>query len=225
MKMVKIVAPRVEVLTPLDGETILKHIELCARNCYKSEGNISEDCSSAVKMINKLIELDHTAMIEHYNITVKFVCDLGFYKDITRHRHASFAIESTRYCNYSKGKFGSEISVIKPCNIVEGTPEFKLWLNTMETIEKNYNAMAALGCKPDQLRMLLPHSIKADVIMTANLREWRHILKLRAAPAAHPSIQQLMKILLKEFKAKIPVVFDDIPYDEENSLSEKIAAE
>ena len=104
MKMVKIVAPRVEVLTPLDGETILKHIELCARNCYKSEGNISEDCSSAVKMINKLIELDHTAMIEHYNITVKFVCDLGFYKDITRHRHASFAIESTRYCNYSKGK-------------------------------------------------------------------------------------------------------------------------
>ena len=73
--------------------------------------------------------------------------------------------------------------------------------------------------------MLLPHSIKADVIMTANLREWRHILKLRAAPAAHPSIQQLMKILLKEFKAKIPVVFDDIPYDEENSLSEKIAAE
>lgn len=212
--MVKIVEPSVEIITPLDGDMILKHLERCARNCYKSEGNISEDTTSAKKMIAKLLELDHTAMIEHYSITVKFVCDLGFYKDITRHRHASFAIESTRYCNYAKDKFGNEIAVIKPCNIAEGTKEYDLWLNTMETIEKNYNAMAALGCKPDQLRMLLPHSIKADVIMTANIREWRHVLKLRAAPAAHPSIQQLMKKLLKEFKAQIPVLFDDLNFDE-----------
>ena len=83
----------------------------------------------------------------------------------------------------------------------------------METIEKNYNAMAALGCKADQLRMLLPHSIKADVIMTANLREWRHIFKLRCAPAAHPSVQQVMKMLLRQMKSAIPVLFDDINYD------------
>lgn len=132
------------------------------------------------------------------------------YKDLTRHRHASFAIESTRFCNYSKGKYGSELTFIKPCNLGEDTEEYKLWKECMVAIETHYNLMAGLGCKPDQLRMLLPHSTKADVIMTANLREWRHIFKLRCSPAAHPSVQEVMKMLLKEFKEKIPVVFDDI---------------
>lgn len=209
--MVKIVEPSAEIITPLDGDAILKHLELCARNCYKSEDKITHD--SAVKMIKKLLELGHEAMIEHFNVTIKMTCDLGVYKDITRHRHVSYAIESTRYCNYSKGKYGSELTMIAPCNIEKGTPEYKLWLETMETIEKNYNAMAALGCKADQLRMLLPHSIKADVIMTANLREWRHIFKLRCAPAAHPSVQQVMKMLLRQMKSAIPVLFDDINYD------------
>ncbi len=217
--MVKIVAPSVEIITPLDGDAILKHLELCARNCYKSEDKITSD--SAKLMVRKLLELGHEAMIEHYNLTVKITCDLGVYKDLTRHRHVSYAIESTRYCNYSKGKFGNELSVIKPCHIKEGTPEYELWLETMQQIEKNYNAMAALGCKPDQLRMLLPHSVKADVIMTANLREWRHIFKLRCAPAAHPTVQEVMKMLLNKLKAEIPVIFDDIPYGSE----EKPAAE
>jgi len=209
--MVKIAAPKVEVLTPLDGDAILKHLELCARNCYKSEDKITED--SARQMVRKLLELGHEAMIEHYNLTVKLTCDMGVYKDLTRHRHVSYAIESTRYCNYSKGKFGNELTVMKPCHIKEGTLEYQIWLSTMETIEKNYNAMAELGCKPDQLRMLLPHSIKADVIMTANLREWRHIFKLRCAPAAHPTVQEVMKMLLGTLKREIPVIFDDIPYD------------
>lgn len=209
--MVKIAAPKAEVLTPLDGDAILKHLELCARNCYKSEDKITTD--SARQMVRKLLELGHEAMIEHYNLTVKLTCDMGVYKDLTRHRHVSYAIESTRYCNYSKGKFGNELTVMKPCHIKEGTPEYQIWLSTMETIEKNYNAMAELGCKPDQLRMLLPHSIKADVIMTANLREWRHIFKLRCAPAAHPTVQEVMKMLLGTLKREIPVIFDDIPYD------------
>ena len=209
--MVKIAAPKVEVLTPLDGDAILKHLELCARNCYKSEDKITAD--SARQMVRKLLELGHEAMIEHYKLTVKLTCDMGVYKDLTRHRHVSYAIESTRYCNYSKGKFGNELTVMKPCHIKEGTPEYQIWLSTMETIEKNYNAMAELGCKPDQLRMLLPHSIKADVIMTANLREWRHIFKLRCAPAAHPTVQEVMKMLLGTLKREIPVIFDDIPYD------------
>ena len=213
--MVKIVAPHVEIITPLDGEAILKHLELCARNCYKSEDKITPD--SARTMIKKLLELGHEAMIEHYNLTVKLTCDIGVYKDLTRHRLVSFAIESTRYCNYSKGKFGNELSVIKPCHIKENTPEYDLWLSTMQTIEKNYNQMAALGCRPDQLRMLLPHSTKADVIMTANLREWRHIFKLRCAPAAHPTVQEVMDMLLVKLRNEIPVIFDDINYNKENS--------
>lgn len=117
---------------------------------------------------------------------------------------------STRFCNYSKGKYGSELTFIKPCNLEKGTKEYNLWKECMVAIETYYNLMAGLGCKPDQLRMLLPHSTKADVMMTANLREWRHIFKLRCSPAAHPSVQEVMKMLLKEFKEKIPVVFDDI---------------
>ena len=213
--MVKIVEPHVEIITPLNGDAILKHLELCARNCYKSEDKITPD--SARTMIKKLLELGHEAMIEHYNLTVKLTCDIGVYKDLTRHRLVSFAIESTRYCNYSKGKFGNELSVMKPCHIKENTPEYDLWLNTMQIIEKNYNQMAALGCRPDQLRMLLPHSTKADVIMTANLREWRHIFKLRCAPAAHPTVQEVMDMLLAKLKNEIPVIFDDINYNKENN--------
>ena len=206
----KIIEPSVEIMQEIDGDKILKHLELCARNCYKSEGNITEDTSSAIKMINKLIELDHTAMLEHYNVTVRFICDVGVYKDITRHRHASFAIESTRYCNYSKDKFGNEISFIKPCNIEEGSELWNEWSNQMKDVETTYIKMAELGAKPDQLRMILPHSTAASVVMTANMREWRYILKLRCSKAAHPSVREVMLMLLNEFHFKIPVLFDDI---------------
>ena len=209
--MVRIVDPGYEIWTQLDGDYILKFIEKCARNCYKSEGAITDD--SAAKMVRKLIELGHTAMLEHFNITVKITCDLGCYKDITRHRHVSYAIESTRYCNYFKDKFGSEITVVKPCHIQEGTEMYKAWYDGVCAIEQQYMKMCALGAKADQARMLLPHSVKADVVMTANLREWRHVLSLRTAPAAHPTVQQIMKALLNEFKQHIPVVFDDIGND------------
>lgn len=208
--MVKIVQPQIEILTPLDGDYIIKHLELCARNCYKSEDKITED--SAKAMIKKLLELGHEAMIEHFSITVKFTTDVGAYKDLTRHRMASFAIESTRFCNYSKGKYGNELTFMQPSNIEEGTELYNIWYKTMEMIEKSYLEMAEKGAKADQLRMLLPHSTKADVIMTANIREWRHVFKLRCAPAAHPSVRHIMLMLLNEFRKKIPVLFDDIPY-------------
>lgn len=206
--MVKVISPSVEILTPLDGIYICKFIERCARNCYKSEGNITE--TSYQNMLKKLIELDHTAMLEHFNITAKLTTDTGVLKELTRHRMASYAVESTRYCQYNKDKFGNEITFIKPCHIQEGTNEYQLWYNCMVDIEKYYNVMAELGCKPDQLRMLLPHSTKTDIIITANIREWRHILKLRTAKAAHPSIQEIMNLVKNEFQSKIPILFDNI---------------
>lgn len=206
----KIIEPNVEILSNINGDEILKHLELCARNCYKSESNITEDTTSAIKMINKLIELDHTAMLEHFNITIKLLCDVGTYKDLTRHRHCSFAIESTRYCNYSKGKFGNEISVIKPCNMDENSGIYHTWLKAMNDMERAYMQMAEIGATPDQLRMILPHSTAASVILTANIREWRHIFNLRCAKAAHPSVRQIMLMTLNEFHNKIPVLFDDL---------------
>jgi len=208
--MVKIVQPSYEILGHINGLEILKHIEKIARTCYRSENLITADGESAKKIVNMLITSGHDAMLEHASISVRFVADVGFYKDLTRHRMASYAIESTRWCNYHKDKFGSQIKVIAPVNIQKGTPEYDIWLKCMNQIEASYMEMAKLGCKPDQLRMLLPHSTAAEINITCNLREWRHILKLRTAPNVHPSIVTLMKPLLEELKKKIPVVFDDI---------------
>ena len=208
--MAKIITPSYEFLGEIDGMEMLKHIEKIARTCYRSENLITPDGASAKKIVKMLIDHGHDAMIEHASVSVRFVSDVGFYKDLTRHRIASFAIESTRWCNYHKDKFGKEIKVIAPINIQEGTPEYDIWLDCMNQIETAYMKMAELGCKPDQLRMLLPHSTAAEINITANLREWRHIFKIRTAPNVHPSIRQLLIPLLAEFKQKIPVVFDDI---------------
>lgn len=206
--MVKVVSDSVEIMTPLDGAAILKHLELCIRNCYKSEDKIEP--GSAEKMIRKIIELKHEAMLEHFSITVRLITDIGVYKDLTRHRIASFAIESTRYCNYSKGKFGSEITVMEPPELIPGTEAYDIWMKCMTDIETAYNTLAAQGYKADVCRMVLPHSTKASVIMTANLREWRHILKLRTAKAAHPTVRRIMAKVLAEFQRQISIIFDDI---------------
>ena len=206
----KIIEPSVEILTEINGNKILKQIEIAARNCYKSEDKITDDCESAKKIIKILLDNHHEAMIEFADIMVRLNCDIGVYKDLTRHRHCSFAIESTRYCNYSKGKFGNELAFIKPCNIEELSDLWTEWACQMKETEITYRKMAELGAKPDQLRMILPHSTAASVVMKANIREWRHILKLRTSKAAHPSVQQVMKMILNKFKEKIPVLFDDI---------------
>ena len=208
--MVKIIEPSVEIVSEINSDKMLKQIEKCARNCYKSENNITEDTTSAVKMIGKLIEMGHTAMIEFADVIVNLHCDVGVFKDLTRHRHCSFAIESTRYCNYSKGKFGNEISVIKPCNMDENSGIYHTWLKAMNDMERAYMQMAEIGATPDQLRMILPHSTAASVMMKANVREWRHIFNLRCAKAAHPSVRQIMLMTLNEFHNKIPVLFDDL---------------
>lgn len=207
----KIVEPSVEILTELDGEKILRHIENCGRTCYQSYDHIDEN--SHKNMIKMLIKSGHESVLEHFSITVKAKVDVGVYKDVTRHRAGTaFSIESTRFCSYNKGKFGEELTFIRPCNI-EDDKLFFVWEATMKHIERAYMKMAKLGAKPDQMRMILPHSTTGEMCMTANLRAWRHIFKMRCAKAAHPSVQQVMKMILKEFHDKIPVIFDDI-YEE-----------
>ena len=209
--MVKIIEPNVNIITKLDGKQILKHIETCGRTCYQSYQNETEDTSSAEKMIAMLIKSGHESVLEHYSITIKMKTDVGCYKDLTRHRAGTaYSIESTRFCNYSKDKFDNEISFIKPVNIQEGTEEYDIWYDCICNIEKSYNKMAELGCKPDQLRMILPHSTGAEVSMTANLRSWRHIFKMRCAKQTHPSVRQVMIMTLDKFHQNIPVIFDDL---------------
>ena len=205
----KIIQPNVEIITPLDGQEILAHIERVGRVCYKSENNITED--SAEAFVAGIVRRGHEAVIEHYNITVKFTTDRGISHEIVRHRIASYAQESTRYCNYSKDKFSSEITVVCPADIKEGTPEYRDWLEAMKAAEKYYFALLSDGCKPQTARAVLPTCTKTEIMATMNLREWRHFLKLRSDAAAHPDIQVLARELLRQFKARIPVIFDDIP--------------
>lgn len=193
-----------------NGDLILKKIEECGRVCYKSEGRITND--SAEKFVATLIKRGHEAVLEHESITVKFIVDRGVSHELVRHRLASFCQESTRYCNYSKDDFGTEITVIKPCFLEEGTGAWWYWKNGCEKAEKAYFNLLKWGCTPEEARSVLPNSLKTEVVMTANLREWRHFFKLRTADAAHPQMKEVARPLLDHLKKRIPVIFDDITY-------------
>ena len=207
----KIIEASHSIETPIDGAEILKRIEKAGRTCYKSEDRITEE--SAKVFVRKLIERGHESVLEHGSITVRFVCDRGISQEIVRHRLASYSQESTRYCNYSNDRFRNNITFIKPCFLDEGTGGYKLWKQAMFIAEKEYFELLKLGCTPQEARSVLPNSIKTEIVMTANLREWRHFLKLRTAKAAHPQMRELTVPLLKELQERIPVVFDDIKED------------
>lgn len=204
----KIIEPSVEILTPIDGEAILKMLEAVGRTCYKSEDKIQE--SSAEKFISGIVKRGHEAVIEHYNITVKFICDRGVTHEIVRHRLASYCQESTRYCNYSNDKFNGEITVIKPCFLAEGSEAYRMWTGICSLAEAYYFDLLNWGCTPQEARAVLPNSLKTELVMTANIREFRHFFKLRCSKAAHPQMREVALMLLKEFKERIPVLFDDI---------------
>lgn len=205
-----IIQPKIEV-EQYDGKQIMKNIERACRTCYRSENLITED--SYQKLLKNCLNRGHESILEHEKITVRMICDIGVYKDLTRHRHASFSIESTRYCNYGKDKFNNEITFIEPCNIESDSELYSNWIDTMNFIEKKYITMSGNGATPDQMRMILPHSTAAEVTMTANIREWRHILSLRCAKMTHPAIRQLLIPLLLKFKENMPELFNNIEYD------------
>ena len=224
-----IIKPKVEV-EPFDGVKIMKNIERACRTCYRSEGNITED--SYKKLITNCINRGHESVLEHEKITIRLTCDIGVYKDLTRHRIASFSIESTRYCNYGKDKFDNELKFIEPVFYTntwkdrnyEGSAMSKeelksfFWYKIMSDIESAYMNMNNLcECTPDEMRMILPHSTAAEVTMTANIREWKHILELRCSKGAHPAVQQVMIPLLLYFKEQMPEIFNNIDYNKEFS--------
>lgn len=231
----KLIKPYYKILTPINGEEIFKAIELAARTCYQSEGKIDygeedgkEIAVSARLLIPKLMNLNHEAMLEFGGmITVRFVCDRGVSHELVRHRLVSFAQESTRYCNYSKG---DHITFIIPnwINIPEGeykgdypskdsTESINLgnvnWFNSLINAEFHYNTLITdRKWTPQQARSVLPNSLKTEINVSANIREWRHIFKLRTAKVAHSQMRELMCPLLDDFKKQIPILFDDINY-------------
>ena len=204
----KIISPKVEFMTPIDGDVILKRLEQCGRVCYKSEGKIEE--GSAETFLKNIISREHEAVLEHCSFTVKFTCDRGVSHEIVRHRMASYCQESTRYCNYSKDDFNNEITVIKPCFFERGTIPYIHWESACKVAEIAYFDLLTYGCTPQEARSVLPNSLKTEVVMTANIREWRHFLKLRTAPSSHPQMREVANMLLVMCKVSIPILFDDI---------------
>lgn len=208
----KIVKAKTEILTSTEElKNITRKIELAARTCYKSENLIDEN--SHIKMIKTLIVNKHEAMLEHAYITVKFICDRGVSHELVRHRIASFAQESTRYCNYSKDKFGNEITVIEPAFWDKDMEKYWMWKASCEQAEKYYFSLLEIGATPQEARSVLPNSLKTEIIVTMNIREWRHFFDLRACGKTgkpHPQMLELTIPLLNELKSKVPVIFDDI---------------
>jgi len=203
-----VVRPSATPHTEHTREEIYKKLEWIGRKAYKSEASICE--GSAEKFIKKIMKNWHRSVIEHVSISVTIVTDRGISHEQVRHRIASYLQESTRYCNYSQDRFGKEITVVEPVCLrgKEGTEKYNLWKEALISAEKYYFAFLDMGFIAQEARGILPHFLKTEIVVTANLSEWLHIFSLRNDFAAHPDMQEIMKGLWKTFSEYLPEIFN-----------------
>ena len=209
---IKVIKPYYLFEDKIEGIKLLKNIEKYGRVSHKSEKNIGKD--SYKIFIKRLLGWGHESVLEHEKVTVRIVCDRGVTHELVRHRIAAYTQESTRYCNYS-----GEIQFIKPLFFKPNSKEYKIWLETCKTAAKNYTKLIQMGVTPEAARSILPNSLKTEIIVTYNLREWRHVFEMRCQKASHPQMREIMIPLLKEFQKKIPILFDDFQIIEDKTLS------
>ena len=219
-----LIRPHTFIETPAENlRGMLGRIESAGRVCYKSEAIMTE--FTAPVFVANLIKRGHESVLEHESLTIRFVCDRGVSHELVRHRLAAFSQESTRYCDYNKGHVTfvippwvkirpqtyADYSQVEGWNPESGVGDL-IWVSSMINAEIFYNKLRTNGAwAPQEARSVLPNSLKTEVVMTANLREWRHVLKLRASAAAHPQMRELIRPLLQELRTKVPIVFDDVP--------------
>jgi thymidylate synthase (FAD) len=204
-----IVEPRVDfiVATPNIGQVI----ELGARNCYKSEDKIGEGTDE--KLFNQIVKQHHhDSVVEHGSITLRVVTDRAMLAQITRHRHFSFSVESQRYVNYSKDKFGNNVQFIKPYDIEEGTIVYDIWCQAIADAETNYFKLLEQKCKPETARAVLPNCTKTEIVMTGNVRSWRQFFQLRTAGHAQKDVQYISRLMYEAIISNnVPAyLFDDV---------------
>ncbi len=211
----KVITPSIEIIDMDDYSSILRKVERIGRVCYKSEENITD--ASAERFISNLLSRGHESVIEHENVSVRIICDRGVTHEIVRHRIASYSQESTRYCNYSNEKFDSQITVIDiasgfqyDLSKEEDANKYKVWNEAMATAERYYFELLKLGATPQEARAVLPNSLKTEIMVTMNLREWRHFFRLRLSNRAHPQMRETARLVFIEFKEKLPIFFRDV---------------
>ena len=183
-----------------------QEIERAGRTCYKSEDRITDQ--SAARFVRRVVERGHDSVIEHGVASMRIVCDRGITHEIVRHRLASYSQESTRYCNYNTKKHGYELTFIEPPGF---TSENRMdWRQACRMAEEVYSRLVGNGCAPEIARSVLPNCLKTEIVVTANFREWRHIIRLRTSPAAHPQIREVIDMARDILVAECPTVFDDL---------------
>lgn len=203
--------PRVLLPEKALNEEIMLRLERYARVCYKSEDKMGEEYNP--RFLQDKIRMGHESIIEHEKATVMFIVDRGVTHEIVRHRIAAYSQESTRYCRYDRDKFGNEISVIEPYFFLDRPEAWASWKEACEAAEQNYMRMLQLGCSAQEARSVLPNSLKTEIVVTYNMREWRHFFRLRCDAAAHPQMRQAAIPLLLAFQEKLPGLFAGIEYD------------
>lgn len=208
----RIIEPSWQFEEEINPKAIMEKIERAGRTCYKSEGRIGD--GTAERFIAGIIKRGHESVLEHASITVRMICDRGVSHELVRHRIASYSQESTRYCNYADGKFGGEVAFIKPCFWERNDILMDRWMGAMLAAEYTYKEMLSLGATPEEARSVLPNSLKTEVVVTMNVREWRHFFKLRTSAAAHPQMREIAGMMLAGFQMVLPVLFGDIGGDE-----------
>lgn len=196
--------PSVIVESELDGEEILTGLERYGRTCYKSEDRITP--GSARRFVASILASGHESVIEHVSVTVRVICDRGVSHEIVRHRIGSYSQESTRYCNYKR----AGITVIDPYFFGGEGIKYRIWYEAMEACERAYNALIEAGATPQEARSVLPNSLKTEIVITYNLREWRHFFRQRCSKRAHPQMREVAFMILRELRSRIPLIFDDI---------------
>lgn len=210
----KLIEQSHEILSISDSP--LQMIEKAGRTCYKSERLITPD--SAEKFVMMLRDNGHHAMVEFGYMTVRFITNRGVTHELVRHRLCSFAQESTRYCDYGR----KDMEFIRPVwaedvelndrSKVQKPSDWWSFILALMYAEEVYKNLLKCEWKPQQAREVLPNALKTEIVVQANLREWRHIFKLRCSPKAHPQMVALMRPLLEEVRGLIPVLYDDITY-------------
>lgn len=197
----KLIKPSIEFLNMIDNP--LEVIEKAGRTCYKSEDKITK--VSAKEFVRKLLQRGHLAMIEHASMSYRVICDRGVTHEIVRHRLFSYAQESTRYCDYKN----KPIQFIKPCWFESSTSFSNIcWEKHMSKAEEIYKKLRTEGWTPQQARSVLPNSLKTEIVITGNLREWLHFFKLRTAKTAHPQMQEIANMILIDARSRVEIIFD-----------------
>lgn len=210
MPKIRFIKPTVEVITKIDAPEIYRRLEAAGRTCYKSENKIT--CDSAKGFVQRILVSNHESVIEHESISVRIVCDRGVTHELVRHRLMSYSQESTRYVNY--GKRGMEFIIPIWCDVIkdgstmedvdfdrEVPYEQRAWCEAMRCAAKYYNDLIFADRKwtPQEARSVLPNSLKTEIVVTGNLRNWRHLLELRTSQAAHPQMREIADMIKQKF--------------------------